>query len=180
MGGTPQGPYGKPPSGQPAAMQQGDFTPAARRPELFGQGQRAMFGVPKVIVIPSPKAGQEWLYTHSGPSFFVLVSGFLTFVTSAVVATRGVVLNLKYTGVTVGAYQAVFGQTATQTINYCIGPLGNSQNLSSTAPINTPADLIIKDGMSLGSGTALIDAGDQYSAIALYVYEFTDKCLELL
>jgi hypothetical protein len=30
MGSTPQGPYGKPPSGQPAPMQEGDFTPAAR------------------------------------------------------------------------------------------------------------------------------------------------------
>jgi hypothetical protein len=30
MGSTPQGPYGKPPSGQPAPYQEGDFTPAAK------------------------------------------------------------------------------------------------------------------------------------------------------
>jgi len=34
MGGTPQGPYGKPPSGQPAPMQEGDFTPAVRNRKI--------------------------------------------------------------------------------------------------------------------------------------------------
>jgi hypothetical protein len=180
MGSTPQGPYGRPPSGQPAAMDPRDFTPAARRPELFGQGLRELWGVPKVITIQTPKAGQEWLYTHSGPSWFVIASAVATFTTSAVVANRSVTVAVKYTGVLCGVFAGVIQQTAGQVLTYTISPAAQSIASSGLVPIVIPDSYVIKDAMTIGTLTPAIDVGDQYSAIALYVYEFTDKCLEML
>jgi hypothetical protein len=161
-------------------MQEGDFTPAARRPQLFGQGMRDLWGLPKVIPISNPKVGQEWIYTHSGPSWFVIASAVAFFTTSAVVANRGVNIQVKYTGILCGAFASVLQQTASQTLNYTISPASQSIASSGLVPIVIPDSYVIKDAMTIGTVTSSIDVGDQWSAIALYVYEFTDKYLELL
>jgi hypothetical protein len=180
VGSTPQGPYGKPPSGQPAAMQPGDFTPAAPRPRLFGEGEREFRGVPKLIVVPNPAAGADWTYKFSGPSWYLLRFGLATLTTSAVAGNRPVALVVTYTGIQCGAFIPNLGQIASQVFVYNFANTSSITSIGPFVPLQIPPDILLKDSMTLGSSTSGILAGDQWSGIALYVEEFTDKCLELL
>jgi len=169
-----------PPAGQPAQMQDGEFISSPPRPKLFGQGYRELFGVPKIVVIPNPAAGVDWTYAHSGPSWFLVHTVFGILTTSAVVGTRFVALTVKYTGTTVATFGAVISQAASLAQQYCGSTVTCSAASNVAAGIGIPDVLIVKDSMSIGSLTAGILAADQWSAIALYVEEFTDKCLDYL
>lgn len=169
-----------PPAGQPAQMQDGEFVSAAPRPRLFGQGNRELFGVPKLIVVPNPLVGHEWTYAFSGPSWYLLRTAIMNLTTSAVAGNRGVALVMKYTGILCGSFSAVAVEVASSVFAYSIGAVSITTGVAGFVPIPTPDFLILKDGMSIGSQTVALDAGDQWSAIALFVEEFTDKCLDYL
>jgi len=169
-----------PPAGQPAQMREGEFVSSAPRPRLFGQGYRELLGVPKLIVVPNPLVGHDWQYPISGASWYLLRTAIMNLTTSAVVANRGVALVLKYTGILCGSFSAVAVQAAGSTFAYSIGSVSITTGVAGFVPVPTPDFLIIKDGMSIGSQTVLLDVGDQFSSIALFVEEFTDKCLDYL
>jgi len=171
---------GVPPMGQPAQMQDGEFTPAAPRPRLFGQGQRELAGTPKIIVVPNPAVGHDWTYAFSGPSWYYLRFGLATLTTSAVVANRGVALVVSYTGIRIGGFNAAAVQAASNTFPYSIGAIYSTSTAGGFVGLPCPDTVILKDGMTVGTNTVLIDVADQWSAIALYVEEFTDKCLDYL
>lgn len=174
------GPAGLAPPGQPEPMREGDYAPASYRPRLFGQGYRELSGVPRLILVPNPAAGAEWTYTHSGPSWILFRFGVATLATSAVVATRGVSLQVSHTGNTVGLFSAVATQAAGATAKYSFAPVSNTFIAGAFVLVPLPAHILVKDGMSFGSVTDQRDAGDQWSGIALYAEEFTDKCLDYL
>lgn len=161
-------------------MQPGDFTPAARGPALFGQGNRELVGVPKVIVIANPAPGADWIYAHSGPSWVYVRCGFSTLTTSAAAGTRFPGVMVKYAGTIISQFGALGTQIASLTNNWNISPVSPVAGFNLASPIGIPDNFILKDGMTFQILTAGILAGDQWSTIALYVEEFTDKCLELL
>jgi len=169
-----------PPAGQPAQMQDGEFVSSAPRPKLFGQGYRELSGVPKIIVVPNPTVGHDWTYAFSGPSWYYFHFGMATLVTSAVVANRGVSLAVTYTGIKVGGFNAVITEPASQFFPYCFSPVANVASNGGVVCVPTPDWFLLKDGMTVGTATVALDVGDQWSAIALYVEEFTDKCLDYL
>jgi hypothetical protein len=161
-------------------MQPGDFTPAARRPPLFGQGDRELRGVPRVMVVNQPAVGQEWKYVHSGASWFYLRTIVGVFTASAVVATRIPRVTLTYKSLLCGRFAAATGTAANAVVTYTASDATPVNVDPITGMIALPSDLIICDGMTLASSTALIDVGDQWTGIAILGEEFTDKCLELL
>jgi hypothetical protein len=179
MGGYRPAGEGLPASGQPMPMQPGEFQSAAWRPRLFGQGYRELVGVPKIVTVNQPAAGSDWIYTHSGPSWFLLRHGVATLTTSSTVANRGANVAVKYTGQLCGQFAALVVQAASSVFLYCFSDAPSTSANTGTVPIITPDALLIKDGMSVGSSTALIQAADQWSSIALFVEEFTDRCLDL-
>jgi len=178
VGSTPEGPYGLIPPGQPAPMRDAEYEPALRRPRLFGQAYREIAGVPRVIIVPQPVAATDWTYTHSGPSWFLLRNVIGQLVTSATVATRIARLQLTYQSVLAAQLPPSASQAASLTVVY-----NTSTTFAGTADAGTalwvlPEGLIVKDGMKLASSTTALSAGDQWSAIALLVEEFTDRCLD--
>jgi hypothetical protein len=172
-------PYGGGATGQPAPLAEGDFATAQRAPQLFGQGDRDLRGVPKVVQVTTPAVGADWSYVHSGPSWYLLRDVIAQLQTSAVAATRVARLQLLYQSVL--AVQAP--PTATQITALTVVYNGSTASLASGDPATAlwclPTDLIIKDGMTLRSNTLLLDVGDKWTAIALLVEEFTDKCLDV-
>lgn len=169
--------YSEGPRGQPAPMVEGEYVATSPRPSLFGMGMRDDRGRPRVIIAPNPAAGSDWTYTHSGPSWFFLRTVALQLRTSAAVATRIVRLQLTFLSVVV----AQFAPTATQAAGLTVIYTGTSAPVASgdpaTAYISLPNELIIQDGMTLGSSTTALQAADQFSLIALLGEEFTDVCL---
>lgn len=171
--------YGDSPRGQPSQMQDGEFSPAAARPRLFGQGYRDLAGVPKVMVIPNPRPGFDWSFSPSGPSWFLLRTAVATMTASAAVVTRTAQLIIKYTGVLCAGFGPVINQTAGQQFIYNVQSSVTTTTNGQFVPIPIQESLILKDGMSIGTSTVNLDAADQWSAIALYLEEFTDRCLDV-
>jgi len=172
-------PWTLPPSGQPAQMKDGEYQPSAPRPRLFGQGYREIVGVPKVVQIAQPPPGTDWVYAHSGPSFFVLRSVFGILTTSAAAANRAPALLLIYSGIQIAAFGAPIFEVASGVYQntWIAGAGASSGNTVVMMPL--PDNCIVKDAMKLVSATINIQGGDQWSAIALYVEEFTDQCLDV-
>ena len=179
MGTRVQGPYGRDPSGQPAPMQPGEVSLAKQPPGLFGQQGGRTRGVPRIIIVPNPAPGADWSYAQSGPSFLLFHCAVSVLATSATVATRIARFQLKYTGVICGQFAAASTQLASLTNTYSLHPSAISSGDAATVYAPLPADLILRDGMSIGSNTTALQAGDQWSAIALFVEEFSDVTLVL-
>ncbi len=179
MGSRPEGPYGLIPPGQPAALAEGEFVGVAPRLPLFGMGYAGWAGRPRAIVIPNPAAGAEWKYTHAGRSFLVIRSIIWTLTASAVVANRYSRLQLMMQGILVGQFPPDAAVAASSVKTYNANDSGAAQGDPGTSNVGLPADLIVADNMSIGSNTENLDVADQYSAIAIYAEEFTDRGLNL-
>ena len=168
------------PSGQPAIMKEGEYISPTPRPRLFGMGDRELRGVPRVITVTQPAAGVDWAYVVGGPAWIRLHSIVAQLVTSAAVATRAVRLQVKYTGILVGQFGATATQAASLTAVYSFADLSILSADTTTIHVPVTGDIIFKDGMTVGANTVSLQAADQWSAIAFYVEEFTDKCLDYL
>lgn len=180
MGGTPQGPAGLPPTGQPLAMQPGEFQAAARTPQLFGQGERAMRGTPRVISIAKPPVAFDFVYAHSGPSWFLFKHMMAQLNTSAAVANRQVRIQLLHNGILCGQWDAGAVQAAGLNTVYSISNASLGGSDTSTINVCLPTEFILRDGMTLQSSTLLMQGGDNWTPIAFEVEEFTDACMDLL
>jgi hypothetical protein len=160
-------------------MQPGEFAPAALRPRLFGQGDRELRGVPKIIVVQQPAAGADWSYVIGGPVWYKLHAIVGQLVTSATVAARSVAFTVKYTGILCAQFGATATQAASLTVVYSFADTSVLSADPGTIHVPTTSDMVFKDAITIGTRTASIQAADQWSAIALYVEEFTDRCLDL-
>lgn len=159
-------------------LRDGEWEPAARRPRLFGQGYRELAGVPRVIQVNQPAAGADWTYIHSGPSWFLLRSVVAQLATAVAVATRVARLQLTYQSVLAAQLPPSATQAASLTVVYNTSTAGISSSDAATALWGLPEYLILKDGMKLTSNTTALQAADQWTAVALLVEEFTDRCLD--
>jgi hypothetical protein len=161
-------------------MQPGEWAGAARRPQLFGQGDREMRGTPKAVPIGNPAAGADWQYTHSGPSWFLVRAVSAQLVTAVAVANRSPRLQLTMQSVV----QLVAIPSVAQAASLTVAWVGNTSGMTSTdASVGLwglPDTFILRDGAILKSSTLNIQGADAWSGIALLVEEFTDDCLDLL
>lgn len=176
MGDAAHWPYGGGATGQPEEMQDGEYiSPAPTRP-LFGMRHAISAGVPKRIVVPQPAAGAEWLYKHSGPSWILLRSIVWQLATAVAVATRVSRLQYKFGTDLIGQFPPTATQAASLTVVYQSTTTMGSSADTATVLVGLPGELILGDNMSLRTSTTAMDAGDQYSAIAIFGEEFTDAC----
>jgi hypothetical protein len=68
-------------------------------------------------------------------------------------------------------------QAASLTVVYTAMDCGVTSGDPATIAVGTSSQVMLADNMSITTNTTNKDVGDQYSAIALYVEEFTDACL---
>lgn len=168
-----------PAPGQPAAMVPGEYRPTKGPGQQFGQQDARKRGIPRVIVVPNPSAGADWSYSVSGPTFYVFHCAVMTLQTSAAAATRIVRAQLKFGSIVCGQFAATATQLASLTNVYSLHPSAISSGDAATIYIPLPSDLIIRDGMSIGTNTTALQAADQWSLIALFMEEFGDVPLVL-
>lgn len=126
-----------------------------------------------------PAAGVEWSAAVPAGMLWQVLAIQAQLVTSAVVANRNVGLSLALGGVNVGRIGSQASQPASQTGIYSwLGGHGaiTLNNLASGATAPFPP-IPLAAGMTIASVTLAIDAGDQWSGVALYVAELSEHGL---
>jgi len=133
-------------------------------------------GALRIITVATPAAGAEWTQTVPAGREWIVRAITWTFVASAVVASRLLFVIYNDGGATNIRLPAGLVQTASQNVSYSFVP-GSGTSLGAGLPIAipAPAHLRMGAGWNIGSLTAGIDAGDQYSNIALHVDEFISQ-----
>lgn len=168
--------YGGGPTGQPVEMQPGEFDAAVCTPPLFGQMAAQERGVPRVIQVQQPAAGADWVYKHSGPSWFIPTCIVAQLVTSAAAGNRAPRIGITFRSVTTALFPPDSVVAASLTVFVSASDAGGSAADPGMVTVELPDNLIISDGMTLFSQTANIQAADQYSLIAILCEEFS--CFE--
>lgn len=121
----------------------------------------------RTLKIGNPNAGADFVITPGGQRWWRITSLVAVLTTSAVVATRQVTLRADTGGDVWWSQPAPSGQAATLGLTYSAFTGAPRDGLfinTYTLPLPA-AGLLLKPGDSLRSLTALIDAGDQWSAI---------------
>lgn len=173
MGDAAHWQYGGGPTGQPVEMQPGEFDAAVCTPPLFGQMAAQERGVPRVIQVQQPGAGADWRYVHSGPSWFIPTCILAQLVTSVAVANRAPRIALVFRSVVTAIFPPGSVVAASLSVFVSASDAGGSAADSGVVTIELPDNLIISDGMTLQSSTANLQAGDQYSNVAILCEEFS-------
>lgn len=128
----------------------------------------------RVVTVAVPTAGADFVATCPGEAIWRVLGGRFVFTTSAAVANRLVSLILDDQTDSLLQTPAGAVQAAGAAQPYSLFPGSPSASLAG-APwlLPTPTDgLVMLPGHRLRSSTALIDVGDQYSAIKLYVEQY--------
>lgn len=131
----------------------------------------------RVVPIANPAAGAEVVVTVPGGSVWRPISLVTTLATSAVVAVRGPSLIVDDGSTTVmrlpqGGTQAASLSVVNTWANGSGSPAGTSATGAQSVPL---PDLVMPAGYRLRTLTNLIDVGDQYSAVALWVEELQSQ-----
>lgn len=132
------------------------------------------------VAVGNPAAGAEWTVTVTAGKRWDVIAFSCTFVASAAVATRlprfqykDAAGNIVYRGDGVNGGSAAAGTT--KRYNHSQGAVVSSNNVTGAQEYvgaGVPPGMSLPAGGSIGSITDLIDVGDQWSAIFLYVEEF--------
>ena len=129
----------------------------------------------KTVAVANPAAGADWSVQVPAGVTWEVQSVYAQLATSAVVANRFPVLVVQDAGgnTLLDANPGGGGQTATQTHKYtwAIGA-GSNQNTSANPSAPIP-DMVLPGGSTIGTTTLNLDAGDQWSAVSLFVVEYT-------
>jgi hypothetical protein len=128
----------------------------------------------RVVKVTTPAVGAEWTFTPDRAAGVLVRSVLFQLATSAVAATRVPALRQTDGSDQYARHLPGNGQTASGTFLYS-GNAGNSMLITagSNVSFQLPTDGIwLQQGHILSSSTDNRDAGDQFSAIVLGIYEF--------
>lgn len=137
--------------------------------------QRLVSAVP----VAQPAAGAEWSQAIGNVSFAELLAVSYQLQTSAVVANRQASLQIKdANGVVLGQTDAPAVQAAGVTRQYVYQrDLGAPQAIVALTQSVPLGESPLQQGWSIGTLTALLDAGDQYRNIVLIVRSWTAEAI---
>ncbi|HET9247699.1 MAG TPA: hypothetical protein VFO15_17985 [Xanthobacteraceae bacterium] len=127
----------------------------------------------RVVPVTSPAAGANFSFVTPGESTFALVALTATLVTSAAVANRAATLNVSDGTTTLWSVEAGAVQTATSTVRYSwvTEYPAFPTTIVGGALVVPMAPTYLPPGFTIASSVALLDAGDQWSAITATVVE---------
>ena len=132
------------------------------------------FPAPDRIVVPNPAPGANFTFTNTDGGLLIVRSVAFTLTTSVAVANRVAGLAVAIDGKTVISTSAGAAQVASLVVPY--SAFGNGATPTATvAGVAIPwrdDGVLIRQGFTLSSVTAAIDAADQYSAIVLDVLRY--------
>lgn len=130
-------------------------------------------GVRRIVNVKNPAAGADWSVTVPAGVQWKVIGGAANFTTSATVDSRHPFMIVKWDGyrlstagtvVSIAASSGLtLGITSDPAVAYAIGV---AQEVGLTLP-----NLYFPDGTTIGTNTASLQAGDQWSSIALWVEE---------
>lgn len=131
--------------------------------------------LPRIIRVNQPAAGAEWTQAVTPGTVWQVNSIAARLVTSAVAANRTARVTLADGSVTYLRAGGSGVQVASTTIDYNwfgsgIPAAANASTICNPFPIYP---FVVQGGHSIVSSVSLIDATDQWSQIALYVYEIS-------
>lgn len=132
-------------------------------------------GVLRQILVAAPAAGAEWSFTIPDGGWWRLRSAFATLVVPAFAQEiPGVVISDQDRVVArVGSGFAI-GANATYDVTYLVQSAGVSAASAGTRLVVPVPNLFLQPGWKIGSATAAIAAGDQYSAVNLYLEQLLE------
>lgn len=121
-----------------------------------------------VQTVVQPAAGADWTFTYTGPPNRLLIGAQAQFVTSAAVANRVPLINIRDgAGNFICSVSASAAQTATTTQKYNLMPGGSPNLFGGRAIIPMPYNLAVGNGWTIGTSTSAIDVADQWSLITV-------------
>lgn len=133
------------------------------------------------LLIPAPAAGAPWVYKVDGRFYERVLAVTYTFTSSAVVATRSIVLNLiDNNGVTVCQVPGSFAIAASSTFTdfFMIGapafdyaPIVNTYRFI--------ADFLIPPDWSWQAVVTNMDVGDTFTGIVMLVQRFPNDATQI-
>jgi hypothetical protein len=130
-------------------------------------------GAPRRITVTTPSAGAEWTQTVTGEGAWLLTAFIATFATSAVAANR--TPSLSFTDGNAEILRIpLSGNVVANSSLVISGALGiSSGTVGAIAGVTAVAlpYIILQPGFVIRSVTPLIDVGDTYTNIRLYVFE---------
>jgi hypothetical protein len=158
--------------------------PAIQPARFLTDAGRILPGVRRLVNVPSPASGADFTQVVPGGVMWRVSSAQAFYLASATVASRNIGVSLSVNGSTVWLSRNTSALTASQqaTMNFASGlPLflggGNGSDILIPLP-----QAVIPPGGVIASSTNQLQAGDQWSGIAMWIeeYYFTDQLLSEL
>lgn len=142
-------------------------------PTFLTREDRRLPGVRRLLQVPTPAAGADWLATVPGGRQWRILAGRWRLVTSAIVANRSPGTQIQVDGIPIFENLLQSSLAASSTAD--LSSIDNSVNavgqwVGSKWLAYIPG-IWLSPGMAIGSETVLMDVGDQYSNIRLYIEE---------
>ena len=128
----------------------------------------------KTIAIPDPAAGQELSYTVPSGVVLLVQSIFMRLVTDTTIATRMVRFKIENATNVVYWYTPLSSQSESLNVRYFLAPNIPSRGSAYAAqalPLSDPC--LLMPGWVFRTDTAGIQAGDQFTNIAMTVIEWS-------
>lgn len=136
--------------------------------------------IPRVIPVAAPATGAEFTIPVQSGSLWYVESVRYQLVTSAVAGNRAPNLLLDDGSSVFGTVGASVLQAASLTQVYSLfRTYGQSNNVSALGESSSFPSIPLFGGFRIRSSTASIDAGDQYSAIVIYVLEVEERSYDV-
>lgn len=153
---------------------------AGVRPGFVSAGEAASFyrGAPSVIEVAAPAAGADWTQTVPGRAFWRVLFARAQLVTDATVASRlaGVRITDGSRSIFDAVLSAAISASTTTIVNWSDSAITNAGVVRTTITPNqvsvTMPELFLLPGFQIQSLTAALQAGDQWSAVRLWVEEY--------
>lgn len=131
-------------------------------------------GVRRVLQVPSPAAGQDWIVVVPAGVQWWILGGVASLTTDATVANRLVNAIATVDGLQIWNVQTAYAQAASLVLSYTFessgglfpGPNGGNREIMPFPGAELP------QGSVFGVHTANLDAADQWSNISLWVEEY--------
>ena len=126
-------------------------------------------GFTSPVSVADPAAGADWSYTVTGSYWIRIASLAFLFTTSSASASR--IPNLQVLdegGVPLAVIPPAAAQIATKAYTYTFLPnVGVVGSIDGTAALAPSPNFFLRPGYKIGTSTAAIDTGDQFSNIRL-------------
>lgn len=130
-------------------------------------------GVRRVVQVTNPAAGADWTVTVPAGVMWEVRAGVATLTTSATVDTRVPTMGVTVDDTLVWSVPWPSGQAAGKVVTFPVGTgmANGAVYANGSSPALLLPDDLLPQGAVIATSTALLQVGDQWSGISLWVEE---------